>query len=78
MGLTDNENPLGLMPFLMPGLGSIGRRKKREDLPEPHLEPKDIHGGERQERSKTYMLDRADIVYDCICMAEPIFKEIGD
>ena len=46
MGLTDNENPLGLMPFLMPGLG-VGRRRRRDlDLPEPEMSPKDVPGGE--------------------------------
>ena len=49
MGLTDNENPIGLMPFLMPGLGvGAGRRRRRDlDLPEPDMAPKDVPGGER-------------------------------
>ena len=48
MGLTDNENPIGLMPFLMPGLGVAGRRRRRDlDLPEPEMSPKDVPGGER-------------------------------
>ena len=48
MGLTDNENPIGLMPFLMPGLGIGGRRRRRDlELPEPDVSPKDVPGGER-------------------------------
>ena len=54
MGLTDNENPIGLMPFLTPGVGILSGRKRRssEDkdgrvFPEPGIDPKDIHGGER-------------------------------
>ena len=58
MGLTDNENPLGLMPFLMPGIPGFGRRRRRRrrsssrrsrrrHLPEPDLDPASIHGGER-------------------------------
>ena len=52
MGLTDNENPIGLMPFLTPGVGILSGRKRRssEDkdgrvFPEPGIDPKDIHGG---------------------------------
>ena len=54
MGLTDNENPIGLMPFLMPGLGvGAGRRRRRDlDLPEPDMAPKDVPGGERLDESK--------------------------
>ncbi|XP_059098517.1 uncharacterized protein LOC131892705 [Tigriopus californicus] len=48
LGLTDNENPIGLMPFLNPGAGILGgKRRKRRILPEPLIEPEDIHGGER-------------------------------
>ncbi len=47
MGLTDNSNPIGLVPFLNPGLPIGGRRKRREALPEPEIEPHHIAGGER-------------------------------
>lgn len=48
LGLTDNENPIGLMPFLNPGAGILGgKRRKRRILPEPSIEPEEIHGGER-------------------------------
>ena len=48
MGLTDNENPLGLMPFTMPGIPSFGRKRRdTEDIIEPNVEPHTIHGGER-------------------------------
>lgn len=48
MGLTDNENPLGIMPFTMPGIPSFGRKRRNVDkLPEPGVEPHTIHGGER-------------------------------
>ena len=48
MGLTDNENPIGLMPFLMPGIPSFGRKRRDvENMPEPTIEPHNIHGGER-------------------------------
>ena len=34
------------MPFLMPGIPSFGRRRRR-GAPEPTVEPHEIHGGER-------------------------------
>ena len=45
MGLTDNQNPIGLMPFLMPGIPSFGRKKR--NVMEPTIKPHEIHGGER-------------------------------
>ena len=46
MGLTDNQNPIGLMPFLMPGIpGGIGRKKR--SIQEPSIKAHEIHGGER-------------------------------
>jgi hypothetical protein len=47
MGLTDNTNPLGLMPFLMPGFGILGKKRKRREMSDPDLEPHKIAGGER-------------------------------
>ena len=49
MGLTDNSNPIGLMPFLNPGFGIIGKRKKRHSgkTTDPDLKPHKIAGGER-------------------------------
>ena len=54
MGLTDNQNPIGLMdpiglmPFLMPGIPSFGRKRRdTDDIIEPNVEPHTIHGGER-------------------------------
>ena len=49
MGLTDNENPIGLMPFLNPGFGIIGKRKKRNagKTSDPEIQPHKIAGGER-------------------------------
>ena len=49
MGLTDNQNPIGLMPFLMPGIpGGIGRRKRgKREVREPSIPAHDLHGGER-------------------------------
>ena len=49
MGLTDNENPIGLMPFLNPGFGIIGKRKRRNAGPgtDPDIKPHAIAGGER-------------------------------
>ena len=51
MGLTDNENPLGLMPFFNPGFGILGKRRKRAlkdaAMKDPDVEPHDIAGGER-------------------------------
>lgn len=43
MGLTDNQNPIGLLPFLNPAL--LGRRKR--SLPDPEIPPHKITGGER-------------------------------
>ena len=48
MGMTDNQNPVGLNPFLMPGIPSFGRKRRDVDnLMEPTVEPHAIHGGER-------------------------------
>ena len=51
MGLTDNENPLGLLPFLSPGFSILGKRRKRAlkdaAMKDPDVEPYDIAGGER-------------------------------
>jgi len=47
MGLTDNANPIGLMPFLHPFLDLIGAGRRKRAIPEPLLEPHLIHGGER-------------------------------
>jgi len=48
MGMTDNQNPVGLNPFLMPGIPSFGRKRRDVDnLMEPSVEPHAIHGGER-------------------------------
>ena len=51
MGLTDNENPIGLMPFLNPGFGIIGKRKRRNTAQQadPEIKPHTIAGGERFE-----------------------------
>ena len=48
MGMTDNENPIGLMPFLNPGfgIGAFGKRRKRSTN-DPDIEPDKIAGGER-------------------------------
>lgn len=47
MGVTDNQNPFGLIPLLNPILGStiFGRRKR--SVPDPDIPPHKIHGGER-------------------------------
>lgn len=47
MGLTDNQNPFGIIPQLNSILGSsiFGRRKR--SIPDPDTEPHDVHGGER-------------------------------
>ena len=47
--MTDNENPLGLMPFFNPGFGIIGKRRKRAPIgaKDPELSPENIAGGER-------------------------------
>jgi len=47
MGLTDNQSPFGLVPFLNPLLAGslIGRRKR--SLPDPDIPPHKITGGER-------------------------------
>ena len=47
MGLTDNENPIGLMPFLNPGFGIIGKRRKRGVTTDPDIKPHTLEGGER-------------------------------
>lgn len=49
MGMTDNQNPIGLTPFLMPGFPILGkrRRRKRAANEEPDVEPHKIAGGER-------------------------------
>lgn len=48
MGLTDNTNPLGVLPYLTPFLDLIASSGKRKrDIPEPDVEPHSIHGGER-------------------------------
>ena len=56
MGMTDNENPLGLMPFLNPGFPILGKRRKRSSPNEsdPDKEPHTIAGGERQ----VHMIDK--------------------
>lgn len=43
MGLTDNQNPFGLMPFFNPFI--FGRRKRA--IPDPEIPPHKILGGER-------------------------------
>ena len=54
MGMTDNQNPVGLNPFLMPGIPSFGRKRRDVDnLIEPSVEPHAIHGGERLGISQT-------------------------
>lgn len=48
MGVTDNQNPFGLIPFLNPLLGGtsiFGKRKR--SVPDPEIEPHKIMGGER-------------------------------
>jgi len=47
MGVTDNSNPFGLLPFFNPILGTsiFGRRKR--SIPDPEIEPHQIKGGER-------------------------------
>lgn len=48
MGVTDNQNPFGLVPFLNPffnGLATLGRRKR--SIPDPDIPPHKITGGER-------------------------------
>lgn len=50
MGMTDNQNPLGLTPFLMPGFPILGKKKRRKRASsneEPEIEPHKIAGGER-------------------------------
>jgi len=44
MGITDNQNPFGLLPFLNPFV-PVGRRKR--SLPDPDIPPHQITGGER-------------------------------
>lgn len=47
MGLTDNQNPIGLTPFLQPFLDLIAAGRRKRDIPDPDMEPHQIHGGER-------------------------------
>ena len=49
MGMTDNENPIGLLPFLNPGIGFFTGKRKRRDLPQPEVSPEDVAGGERSD-----------------------------
>ena len=69
MGLTDNSNPIGLMPFLNPGFGIIGKRKKRHSgkTTDPDLKPHKIAGGERynfiNEKTKKEKLDNENCYY---------------
>jgi len=48
MGMTDNENPIGLVPFLNPGfgIGAFGKRRKRSTT-DPDILADKIAGGER-------------------------------
>ena len=48
MGMTDNENPIGLVPFLNPGfgIGAFGKRRKRSTV-DPDIGAEKIAGGER-------------------------------
>merc|ERR1712051_772785 len=48
MGMTDNENPIGLLPFLNPGfgIGAFGKRRKRSTN-DPDIGPDKLAGGER-------------------------------
>jgi len=47
MGVTDNQNPFGLIPLLNPIIGNsiFGRRKR--SVPDPDTPPHKIHAGER-------------------------------
>jgi len=47
MGLTDNQNPIGLTPFLQPFLDLIAAGRRKRSIPDPDMEPHLIHGGER-------------------------------
>lgn len=48
MGLTDNSNPLGLMPqFFNPFIGTNIFGKRKRDVPDPEIPPHKIQGGER-------------------------------
>lgn len=47
MGVTDNQNPFGLLPFLNPILGSTIFGKRKRSVPDPDIEPHTIKGGER-------------------------------
>ncbi len=63
MGITDNENPVGLMPFLSPGIPIGGRRRRKradedededeeeEKWSEPVVAPHLGAGGERQDKT---------------------------
>ena len=54
MGMTDNENPIGLVPFLNPGfgIGAFGKRRKRSTV-DPDIGAEKIAGGERYVVSTT-------------------------
>jgi hypothetical protein len=47
MGLTDNANPIGLLPYIQPFLDLIASGRRKRSIPEPQVEPHTIHGGER-------------------------------
>jgi len=47
MGLTDNANPIGLLPYIQPFLELIASGRRKRSIPEPPVEPHTIHGGER-------------------------------
>merc|ERR1712223_831746 len=47
MVLTDNANPIGLLPYIQPFLDLIASGRRKRSIPEPEVEPHTIHGGER-------------------------------
>jgi len=47
MGVTDNQNPFGLLPFLNPALGGALFGRKKRSIPDPDIPPHKITGGER-------------------------------
>jgi len=47
MGVTDNQNPFGLLPFLNPALGGALLGRKKRSVPDPDIPPHKITGGER-------------------------------